>query len=106
MKRYFVNYYNDFTNTYNLAWAETPEQLEIAQADGWEQITRKKAQALCMEERRRQLNDPSFSGYADTLIFPIDYDRMENDWQNDSNIRSDGYILEYKQQKYERLVIK
>ena len=44
MKKYFVQYYHDFGNTYNLAWAETPEQIKQAETNKWEQITRKEAE--------------------------------------------------------------
>jgi hypothetical protein len=53
MKRFYVHY-GDFANTYRLAWAETPEQVEEAEKRGYERITRKEAENLCAEENRRK----------------------------------------------------
>ena len=100
MKRYYVNYYKDFGNTYDLYWAETPEQIEMAEKK-CERITRKKAERLCAEENYRRKHDQSFSGYASTEILPIDYTSNVNhnwdgDWQNDRKMYKDGYIVLYK----------
>ena len=46
MKRYYVEYWNNFGNTYNLYWAETPEQIEKAEKF-CERISRKDAEKLC-----------------------------------------------------------
>lgn len=94
MKKYYVQYYKDFANTYNLAWAETPEQIKLAEDTGYEQITRKEAERLCVNEKEARTSDPAFSGYGDTAIFPIDYDRAENDWRNDRHLQQNGYIVE------------
>ena len=91
MKKYYVHYWNNFANTYNVYWAETPEQ--IAKAEGDERITRKYAEKLCAEENYRRQTDYSFSGYASTVILPIDY---EGDWRNDKNVYKNGYIILYK----------
>lgn len=66
MKKYFVRYDRDFANAYSLCWTngETP--------DGWERITRNKAEDLARAEARRRREDPSFSGYADDVIVPIE----------------------------------
>ena len=66
MKKYFVRYDSDFSNAYSLCWTngETP--------DGWEQITRTKAEDLARAESRRRREDPSFSGYADEVIISFD----------------------------------
>lgn len=95
-KQYYVDYYNDFANTYNLYWASTPEQIKIAAEMGLERITRATAIKMCTAENERRRTDGSFSGYADNCIFPIDYNRMEHDYQNDSHVYADGYIVEYK----------
>lgn len=44
-KQYYVNYYRDFANTYSLYWAETEEQIKMAEEnENNERITRKKAE--------------------------------------------------------------
>ena len=91
MKQYYVRYYKDFGNTYNLAWAETPEQIKAAENAGYEKITRREAEKLCAEENGRRKSDAAFSGYADNVIIPIECAR--DDWQNDSRFEKDGYIV-------------
>jgi hypothetical protein len=93
MKKYYVNYYRDFANTYTLAWAETPEQVKTAKEAGYQQITRKKAEALCAKEKEERKQNPSFSGYADTVILPIDYPATERDWRNDHKLEQRGNIV-------------
>lgn len=44
-KKFYVHY-GDFANTYRLAWAETPEQVEEAEKRGYERITRKEAETF------------------------------------------------------------
>lgn len=68
MKRYYVNY-GEFRNQYALRYISNPEQTA---PDGWEQITRKEAEALARAERRRRKENPAFSGYADTEITEMD----------------------------------
>ena len=80
-KQYFVHRYNNFGNTYNLYWADSPEMIAALPEDA-ERISRKEAIRLCREERYRRKHDPSFSGYATDTIFPADY-------PDDQDIRSD-----------------
>lgn len=96
MKQYYVNYYKSFGNTYNLAWAETPELKKLAQEWGYEKITRREAEKLCAAENDRRQHDQSFSGYADNVILPIECAR--DDWQNNRSLKKDGYIV-YKVEK-------
>ena len=49
MKQYFVHYFRDFGNTYNLYYAECPEDF-AALPDGAERISRRKAEQLCRED--------------------------------------------------------
>lgn len=65
-KAYYVEYYRDFGNTYNLYWL--PER-EPAPAE-LERIAYKKAVDLCKQERDRRKYDQAFSGYADAWIWP------------------------------------
>ena len=91
MKKYYINYYRDFGNTYNLAYTDTDAQAAEAEANGWERITRKQAESKCAVENRARQTDPAFSGYADSLILPYGYD---GDWQNDRHAEKVGYIIE------------
>ncbi len=97
MKNYYVKYYKNFANTYTLAWAETQAQIEQANNEGYEQITRKEAERLCVKEKEQRKDNPSFSGYADTVILPIDYNTKENDWRNDRALTQNGYVVEYSE---------
>ena len=91
MKRYYVQYYARFANTYNLAYAETEAEAEQAEQQGYERITRKEAEHLCSVENQRRKYDQAFSYYAPTIILPIGYD---GDWRNDRRMRQTGYIIE------------
>ena len=98
MRKYGVNYYRDFANTYTLGYVDSGELPE-----GWEQITRKEAEALARRERRRREDDPNFGGYADTSIYPIgmtDEERQEArfvaDEGNSDAFYRNGLIVERK----------
>lgn len=77
MKKYYINYYRDFRNTYNLVYAEDGEVVP----DGWERITR--ADALRMAR--------SADDYGSRAIHPINYD---GDIRNDRNYQLVGRIWE------------
>ena len=91
MRKYYINYYCDFGNTYNLAYTDTDAQAAEAEANGWERITRKQAESKCADENRARKTDPAFSGYADSLIYPYGYDC---DWRNDRHAEKNGCIIE------------
>ena len=65
MRKYGIKYYLDFANTYSLGY--TDEELP----EGWERITRKEAECMARAESKRAKEDPYFSGYADTYVYPI-----------------------------------
>lgn len=92
MKKFYVHY-GDFANTYRLVWAETPEQVEEAKKRGYERITRKEAESLCAEENRRRKENPSFSGYASNVIYPVE--DVDNWWDDDEKMHKNRYIIEY-----------
>ena len=93
-KQYYVNYYRDFANTYSLYWAETDDQIKMAEEnENNERITRKRAEQLCAAENERRKYNPNSSGYADNVILPIDYDYY--DWENDPDVYKYGYIIDY-----------
>ena len=60
MRKYGIKYYRDFGNTYTLGYTE-----------GWERITREEAECMARAESKRAKEDPNFSGYADTYVYPI-----------------------------------
>lgn len=91
MKKFYV-WFGDFSNIYDLVWAETPEQAEEAENNGYERITRKEAENLCAQENRRRKENPSFSGYASNVIYPVEY--VDN-WENDEKMYKNRYIIEY-----------
>lgn len=71
MKHYYIMR-GPFSNVYALRYTETPEQEAEATRAGYERITRKEAEALARRERKRRTNNPSFAGYADAQIWPLD----------------------------------
>lgn len=87
-KQYYVHYYKDFANTYNLYWS-----YEALNYEGYERITRKQAEALAAEENSRRKHDPGFSGHADNTIKPYCYDNY--DIVNDRRMFLNGYVWDY-----------
>lgn len=75
-KAYYVEYYRDFGNTYNLYWA--PYDIHVPAS--FQRITRQKAEKLCRQERQARRDNPDFSGYADTYVWPygLGYEKAEN----------------------------
>jgi hypothetical protein len=93
MKNYYIKYWNDFGNTYRLAYAETDAQKRYASENKWEKITRKEAEHYCTEENARRESDENFAYYADNAIFPIDYN-SDIGIENDKHYTKIGYIWE------------
>jgi hypothetical protein len=99
-KTYYVHYYKDFANTYNLYYAETAADL-AALPEGAERITRKQALALASDEAWRRKADQAFSGYADTAIYPAadcnrydEYGPIYVDWDDENRYVWNGRIVE------------
>lgn len=88
MRKYYVHYYRDFANTYNLYYADADHEVP----ESWVRITRKTAEELARRERRARKNDPGFSGYADTAIFPAGCEDI--DFVNDRRYELIGCIWE------------
>ena len=93
MKKYVIKYFG-FSNVYSLAYTETPEQFNDAMNNGYERITRKRAEQICAMENERAKCDPSFSGYGDNVIYPYDAEYHSNDY--DEYIKR-GYIMEKRE---------
>lgn len=78
MRKYWVQYWRDFANTYNLYYTENPEEESMLPKNA-ERITRKKALQLAREESDRQKFDEAFAYYASTTIAPIgEHDIVNN----------------------------
>lgn len=92
MKQYFVYYTNDFCNTYQLYYAETPAQIAALPKDV-EHITRKQAEQLAQAERVRQKEQPMSSCFASSAIFPAGV-ANDYDFLNSSKYELCGYIWE------------
>lgn len=92
MRKYFVKY-GEFRNTYDVCYVEN--ELEEAQAieQGFERISRKDAEKLCIRESERRKEDPAFSGYASDVILPFEYD---GNWTNDGTMEKIGRLIERK----------
>ena len=94
-RKYWIQYYRDFSNTYNLCYTETDTEAKQAEEAGWERITRQEAIDKCIAERRRRKEDAAFSGFADIVILPFSYDTDEDYWVNDPRMVMNGsYIVE------------
>ena len=89
MKKYFVHYYLDFANTYNLYWADNADMM-AALPDGAEQITRKEAETLCRREREARNYDNAFAYHATSSIYPAGYKGV--DIINDKRFALNGCI--------------
>ncbi len=93
MKKYYIHYYRDFGNTYNLYWTDS-EEMECKLPQGAERITRKEAEQFARSERERRQFDQSFSGYAASAIYPSDYDGKCGDIRDSRDHELVGYIWE------------
>lgn len=92
MKKYYIHYYKNFVNAYELWWAETPAQKAIAKKKGYAPITRREAEKKCAEENSRRKRGEG--GFAYRYIYPVDCNWEVIDATMD--IVASGYILEYK----------
>ena len=95
MRKYYVEYYKDFSNTYNLFYANNDTERDLL-PEGVIRISRKMAEKLCAEEKGRRKTDQSFSGFADTAVFPIEGVRKEVDFYNDKRYEKRGNVWERK----------
>lgn len=70
MTKYFIKR-GDFSNQYSLAYT-----TDGTEPKGWERITREQAETMARDEDRRRREEPSFSGYADSYVWPYNMDGM------------------------------
>lgn len=88
MKKYYVNHYMDFFNTYRLVYTdETMAGYQLGAE--WERITRAEADKLAREESSRRRVGSSFAGVADDAIYPATYGKIPGDWPDADKIWND-----------------
>ena len=92
MKKYYINYYKDFANTYDLCWIDNKEDEAAAIAKGYMRITRKDAIAKCTNERHTRKVDPAFSGYGSAEIFNFKIVESGRPYYKEDFCTDDGYI--------------
>lgn len=85
IRAYYIKYYRDFANTYNLCWCWADESTP----EGWRRITRKEAINYCKAERQLRRANHNFSGYADAYIYPA-----SGKYNRANPIITDNYIVE------------
>ena len=75
MKKYFVDYYRNFGNTYTLVYAETQADFDALRRHypDAERITRKEAIEMARAEKLRRRCDPAFSGFASAVVVPASF---------------------------------
>ena len=72
MRKYWVQYWRNFGNTYNLFYTENPEEESMLPGNA-ERITRKEALKLAREESDRRKYDEAFAYNADSEIYPVSF---------------------------------
>lgn len=77
MRKYWVQYWRNFGNTYNLFYTEKPEEESMLPGNA-ERITRKKALQLAREESDRRKFDGAFAYYAPETIAPLSVEDIVN----------------------------
>lgn len=93
MRKYWIDYYMSFGNTYHLYYTTNLEE-EKKLPENAERITRRTAEKLAAEENYRRKYDSSFSHYADNLIYPIDFDSKFDSIYDFKKFYIDKYIVE------------
>ena len=87
MKKYYIKYYKNFANTFELRWVDNEEDEEIAITEGYKRITRKEAIKKCINAREEKRVNGSC--YGSTEILPLNI--KPNSYLSDFNT-DDGYI--------------
>lgn len=77
MRKYWVQYWRNFGNTYNLFYTENPEEESMLPGNA-ERITRKKALQLAREESDRRKYNGAFAYYAPETIAPLSVEDIVN----------------------------
>ena len=90
-RRYFIKYWNNFSNTYHLCWTDKENEEKEMLDNGWKKITRKEAISNCVSERYRRKYDQACSRFADAYIYQYDHGDCPIDWGR----IVDSYIVEF-----------
>ena len=78
MRKYWVNWWKNFGNTYWLCWTDQKEPP----VGNWTRISRIEAEWLARRERNRRKTDPSFAYNADACIAPYGYGCIDGQYGN------------------------
>lgn len=86
MKAYYIRFWKNFSNTFELAWADNSADRKWLVSAGFERCTRKYAEMKARNERYAREHDQAFSGYGDTSIAPAAYWKLnERRYNADTN---------------------
>lgn len=90
MKKYYIRYYREAGNTFELRWLDNKEDEEIAIAEGFKRITRKEAIKKCINAREEERVTGKAWGSTDILPLNIKPNSYLSDFNTD-----DGYIIKH-----------
>ena len=91
MRKYYIRYWANFGNTFNLLYVD--DAMDIKIPDNWERITRKEALSLARNERTLRKSDPNFAYYGDAEIYPANY-HFDDDIINNMRYKLINHIWE------------
>lgn len=85
MKKYYIRYWADFGNTFEIFWADEKHRLPEKEMGDFERISRKAA--------LKKLSDWKNEEYCPKYIYPIDADPYDED---DRRYEINGKIVDYR----------
>lgn len=89
-KQYYIRYYRDFANTFELGWTNTAAEAATAENEGWERITLDFAKAKASNARwEKRINGYCFGAQ---YILPI---KRGEAHYNPYEMVQKGYIMDY-----------
>lgn len=92
MRSYWIQR-GHFANQYGLVYCNSSIDEEQAEMYGYERITRREAIAQCVAERKRAKENPNFSGYDDSYIYPFIADHSYIDFNNYPWAKIDYFVV-------------
>jgi site-specific DNA-adenine methylase len=83
MKKYFINYWNNFSNTFNLIYVESDEDKKsFKELNNFTPITLKEAKHKITVEKEARKNDPAFAFYGTIeIISATDYLKLTKEFK-------------------------